>query len=337
MEKVYTKEEQEEFAKRFKSKSKDNVEPIQKPDVSKYKLLNFTDLKNRELKETEYVLHPILPTQGIAIVYAGTGVGKTLFTLNLAYSIAQGGDFLKYKCPQPRKVLYVDGEMPFNQLHKRLMQINKRSGELHFEQNLSILTPDVQEGLKIPNIDEEMGQFIYQELINLHDYEVIVFDNLSMLSSIDENKSHEWKIVQSWFLTLRALGKTVILVHHSGKDTGGYRGTSRMLDCVDTAISLQAVDEDGLEDENINIKKIKVSYRKARGFGGQDALAFEINLENGFWSYRSSEQSDIERVVEMLKDGFTQQVIAQEIGCKQSKISKLKKKAIKMGLFHSSK
>jgi len=154
-----------------------------------------------------------------------------------------------------------------------------------------------------------------------------------MLSSIDENKSHEWKIVQSWFLTLRSMGKTVILVHHSGKDTTGYRGTSRMLDCVDTAISLQAIDEDGLEDENINIKKIKVSYRKARGFGGKDALAFEINLSNGFWSHRSSEQSDLERVVDLLKEGLTQQVIAQEIGCKQSKISKLKKKAIKHGLF----
>lgn len=312
----------------------DNVSRIRPaPDISHLIPITFEQMSAEIPAPLEYIFFPCLPTQGICFIYAPTGVGKTLFSLNLAYAIAGGGSFLKYSCPKPRKVLYVDGEMPYVQLHSRIMQIAKTQGGLDFPDNLMVLTPDKVVPSRIPMIDEQFGQDVYIQLIEKYGFDVIIFDNLSMLSSFDENKSNEWKPIQDWLLYLRSIGKTVIVIHHAGKEKTGYRGTSRMLDCADTAISLQPVNEDGLEEENILGRKFKIVYQKARVFGGKDALPFEVNLHNGIWKYQSIEQTEIDRVVEMIGCKMTQMAIAKELGCGQPKVAKLVRQARKFGLL----
>lgn len=296
-------------------------------DLSHYQILNFGQLEKTPLKPVDYVFYPCLPTQGICFIYAATGLGKTLFALNLAYAIAGGGNFLKYSCPKPRKVLYIDGEMPFNQLHSRLMQIAAHQGELDFEDNFNIITPDKVLPYRVPKIDEVAGQNIYNAIIEKYNFEVIVVDNISMLSSFDENKSNEWIIIQDWFLFLRSMGKTVIPIHHAGKDKNGYRGTSRMLDCADVAISLQPVTDDNQDEALVNVKKFKIVYQKARLFGGKEALPYEVTLENGTWKYRSIEQCELDRIVELFGLKMTQRDIAKEMGLSLSKVNRLVRKA----------
>jgi len=320
-----SQEEIDNFKKEYS-----NVEPIVKVlDANMFNVLTMDEIENTKPGTLEYVLHPILPVQGICLIYATQGLGKTLFTLNLAHSVARGGSFLKYNCPKARKVMYIDGEMSYIELHSRLNNIINKFGKLPIKDNLLIITPEKQNGIKIPKIDSKEGQFVYKELIEKYKVEVIVFDNLSMLSSLDENKSNEWVVVQDWFLSLRAMGVTVILVHHAGKDKLGYRGTSRMLDCVNTAISLQPISDEVIEDDdkNINIKKIKVTYQKARGFGGSDSLPFEINLENNIWSYKSMNQTILEKVVERLNSGMSQREIARDLLISQPTVFRMIKKA----------
>lgn len=296
-------------------------------DISNIIPITLADMLKETPKPIEYVLSPCLPTQGIGFVYAATGLGKTLFTLNLAYAIAQGGSFLKYTCPFPRRVLYVDGEMSYSQLHSRLSQINQQQGEMFEHENLRILTPDKIAPFRMPMIDEPYGQDIYLQLIQKYDIEVVVFDNLSMLASFDENKSHEWKIIQDWFLYLRAMGKTIITVHHSGKEKQGYRGTSRILDCADVAISLQQITDTELEEESILTKKFKIVYQKARAFGGRDALPFEVTLHNGKWSYQSMQKTEMDQVIDMVGLKMNQRDIAKDLGLSLGKVNKLIRKA----------
>jgi RecA-family ATPase len=296
------------------------------PDISQLIPLTFDQLAQDVPKPLEHVLYPCLPTQGIGWVYAATGLGKTLFTLNLAYAIAGGGNFLKYSCPKPRRVLYVDGEMAYSQLHSRIMQISSVQGELYSNEHFMVLTPDKVYPMRVPHIDTEMGQEVYVKLIEKYNIEVIIFDNLSMLSSFDENKSSEWKPIQDWLLYLRSMGKTIIVVHHSGK-SGDYRGTSRMLDCADMAVALEPVNHDKLESEDPLIKQFKISYKKARIFGGKEALPLEVSLDNGFWSYKSMEQTEMDKVVEMSSLGLSQRDMARDSGISQSKICRLLKRA----------
>ncbi len=302
-----------------------NMRP--EPDISNFVPLTMKDFKDIVPSPPEYVFYPCLQTQGICFIYAASGLGKTLFTLNLAYAIANGGSFLTYRCPQPRRVLYVDGEMKFHQIHARVMQIAKTQGELDFEDNFNVLTPDKLAPRRVPKIDDEFDQELYIKLMEKWNIEVIIFDNVSMLSSIDENKSHEWKIVQDFLLKLKMAGKTVIVIHHAGKDKNGYRGTSRMLDCADVAISLQPVSDDSLESEQIRGKRFKIVYQKARDFGGKDGLPFEVNLEAGMWSTRSMEQTELDRMVEMVGLKMTQRDIARDTGMSLGKVNKLIRKA----------
>ncbi|MBI5184882.1 MAG: AAA family ATPase [Nitrospinae bacterium] len=60
----------------------------------------------------ENILSPWLPTQGLCMVHAPRGVGKTFFSLNAAVAVASGGQFLRFQAPKPCGVLLCDGEMP---------------------------------------------------------------------------------------------------------------------------------------------------------------------------------------------------------------------------------
>ena len=316
--------------------SPDNIVYIKEnSELDKIKGVSYSDLTSSTPSITKYVLSPWLPEQGIAFIYAATGVGKTLFTMNVAYSIANGGSFLKYSAPLPRKVLYIDGEMAFNQVHSRFINIVKEQGELFFPENWCLLTPDKVLPFRLPKICDSIGQDFYNKFIEREKIAVLVIDNLSMLSAIDENKSEDWKPVQDWLLYLRSKGLSIIIVHHAGKNKEGYRGTSRMLDCVDTAISLQDLFEENIESDDVKIKKIKVKYSKSRSFGGEDALPFEIYILKNKWSFRAIERTNIDLVVERLKLGMTQKDISIELKFSRPYISKLTKKAKKDGLLNS--
>jgi AAA domain len=53
-------------------------------------------------------------------ILAGRGVGKTNFALGLADAMAGGTGILNFKADRPRRILYVDGELPLKQLQERV-------------------------------------------------------------------------------------------------------------------------------------------------------------------------------------------------------------------------
>ena len=58
------------------------------------------------------IIDPWLPEKSLAMIYSLRGMGKTLLAMTSAYAIATGSSFLGFKTSSPRKVLYIDGEMP---------------------------------------------------------------------------------------------------------------------------------------------------------------------------------------------------------------------------------
>ena len=74
--------------------------------------LEIDELIQRDFPPMEALLAPWLRKQHLAMVYAKRGVGKTHFALGVAYAVAGGGSFLNWQAEKPRKVLYIDGEMP---------------------------------------------------------------------------------------------------------------------------------------------------------------------------------------------------------------------------------
>jgi len=80
--------------------------------------LSVEELLARSIKPRQMLLDPILPTQGLAMLYSYRGTGKTFLALGIGDAVATGGSFLRWT-PSPRKTLYVDGEPPAKTVQER--------------------------------------------------------------------------------------------------------------------------------------------------------------------------------------------------------------------------
>jgi hypothetical protein len=111
--------------------------------TSRIKVIDVIDFMCLELPPRGNILAPWLPQQGLAMVFAPRGVGKTHFSLGVAYAVASGGEFLFWKAPTPRNVLFLDGEMPAVTLQERIAHIIERN-EKEATALFNIITPDLQ-------------------------------------------------------------------------------------------------------------------------------------------------------------------------------------------------
>jgi hypothetical protein len=281
-----------------------------------------------ELPPREAILEPWLHTQGLAMIHAPRGVGKTFLALSIAHAVAAGLGFLNWKAPKPRGVLYLDGELPAAAMQERMRQLSAAIGEPKCP--LSIITPDLQPGGMPDLADPEWQDAVGEHIAN--DIDLIVVDNVSTLvRSGKENEAESWEPVQQWALSLRAKHKSVLFIHHSGKG-GAQRGTSRREDVLDTVFALRRP-ADYRSDQGA---VFEVHVEKGRQLHGKDAEPFEAKLASGAngllqWTARSLEQSTQQRVAALLAEGLSQQEIAEQLKLNKSTVSRYSKRAKESG------
>lgn len=300
------------------------------------KAVTIKNLLSMEIQPREMILNPILPEQGLVMIHAPRGVGKTHVSLMIANSVATGNSMFngKWSSNKPNKVLFIDGEMPLAVMRARLDKIIKSiPSEGMCEDNLLIITPDLQDK-GISDLSTLEGQQFVEE--HLKGVKLLILDNYSALCRGGrENESESWSPLQEWFLTLRRRGISVLLIHHSNK-SGAQRGTSRKEDILDTVITLR-------KPENYDPRegaRFEIHYEKARGFYGEDAAPFEANLreENGqfLWHIQEIKDPQLDKLIELKKNGLSQRNIAEEIGMSPATINRRLKEAKEKGLLDES-
>ena len=294
---------------------------------AKLRTITLEEFLTMVLPKQEMILAPFLPSQGLCLLYAKRGVGKTHVAIGIAYAVAVGGSFLKWKAAKPRKVLYIDGEMPAVAMQERLKRISL-SEDLKppAPDYLRLITPDLQDG-PIPDLSTPDGRAILKELIG--DSELIIIDNISSLfRSGVENEAESWQPVQDWALELRRNGKTILFVHHAGKG-GQQRGTSKKEDILDTVIALKQP-QGYRSDQGASFE---VNFEKTRHFAGEDAAPFRVQLKehpDGQWIWEISESDDdtgVNEVAEAINEGLTIKEIMEKTGLSKSQVETRKKKA----------
>ncbi len=287
------------------------------PGLIAYNVAEFLTL---DIPPRDQILAPILQTQSLSMIFAKRGIGKTHIALNIAYAIASGGKFMGWQASSPRKVLYIDGEMPARAMQERLAAIIKESDKEAAPDYFRLITPDMQE-LGMPDISTEEGQAKLAPF--LEDAEFIIVDNISTLARTGkENEAEGWLPIQGWALGLRSRGKSVLFVHHAGKG-GQQRGTSRREDVLDLVIELKQPEDYSAEQG----ARFEVHFVKARHLTGLDAKPFEAQLGPDGWTYRSIENSEMKRIVELKEqDGMSYREIGQELSISKTKAERLYKK-----------
>lgn len=277
--------------------------------------ISAADFLALDLKPRELILSPWLPEKGLAMIHAARGVGKTLLALNIAVAIASGGDFLGWRAPRPRRVLLVDGEMPDIALQQRLRAI-VAGAEGDYDERLRLLIADREE-FGMPDLATPHGQQAL--LAALGEAEVVILDNLSsLIRSGRDNDADSWTPMQDLLLRLRREGRSVVLLHHSGKG-GQQRGSSRKEDVLDSVLALKRPDDYSAAEG----ARFIVQFEKARGFLGTDATPLEAALgEDGAWTTKPAGDSRRDQVRELKQQGLSVRKIAKETGIAASTIGR---------------
>lgn len=295
----------------------------------KVNAIDIADFLNLKFPPRENILDPLIPMQGLCMIHAPRGAGKTHVSLGIAVAVSSGGQFLRWKAPKARGVLFIDGEMPAVVVQERLSRIIV-SADYEPTAPLKIITPDLQD-YGMPNLATIEGQEAIEPYLD--GISLVIIDNISTLCNGGrENDAESWLIIQGWALRLRSRGISVLFIHHSGKG-GQQRGTSRREDVLDTVICLRHPGDYKPDQGAL----FEVHFEKARGIHGDDTKSFEAKLtttnDKQEWEMKDCELSLTEKVADLLNDGVPQAEIPELLNVTRGAVSKCKSKAQGKGLL----
>lgn len=172
------------------------------------------------------------------MIYSWRGVGKSLFALSMAHSIACGAPFAHWSGSNiPRRICYFDGEMHLGIIKSRLLSIMHGSRYDCDADSIGFVCPESTGGI-FWNLGLEHHREYYLECCK--DSDVVIFDTLtSCVRPVPKkDKLSVWAEVQEWLIKLRDLNKTIFIIHHEGKN-GTQRGFSDFEDPLDFCLHLE--------------------------------------------------------------------------------------------------
>lgn len=350
------------------------------------KTCTLRELMEMQLPHRRHLVIPWLRQGESSMIFAAPGVGKSLFALDIALSVAGGGKALgvwqagagdskteggqREKAPEATrdsnaetapcgwKVLYVDGEMPLDDIRDRanmLMQ-GKIQQEDGFDreqagQNLHFMARHQQDDILADFVDladadsrRNLLARIQRERIDL-----VILDNLSTLAAFeDENAASSFNGPVDFLQRLKSIGTACILVHHTNKGGEEFRGSSRIATTFETLALLKAAAappfiDDGQEDDgesDSSASAFTLEWRKYRGRRDtsiQDKAIFILSVDTqgnaARWHVMDTESGMMLAMLEMVrsKQCPTQRELAEALGTSPATLSRMKQKAMKEG------
>lgn len=179
----------------------------------------------------------------LGFIFAKRGAGKTWLALHMARALAEGSACGPWQAQEKVKVLYIDGEMPLDEMRQRNQALRSKVGDNlsflshqvvfdHAERNLCLSEPVFQDA--VTKLCEEQG------------HKVVFIDNQStLITRVRENSADDWRdIIEGWLLGLRRRRIAVVIINHAGRN-GEMRGTSKREDSAFWQIVLDPAEKQG--------------------------------------------------------------------------------------------
>lgn len=184
-------------------------------------------------------IHGILPQEGVSMVYGASGSGKTFAVLDMAAAVAQGIPWRSIRTHRGR-VVYVVAESPGG-FRKRLHAFSKQHGIPLSQIDVHIISVP-------PNLlDKAHVKELIKELNLLGDVALVVLDTLARVTTGgDENSAQDMGVAMVAAQQIcDDVGCSVLLVHHSGKDSSqGARGSSAIRAALDAELEVSRSGDD---------------------------------------------------------------------------------------------
>lgn len=273
----------------------------------------------------EWLVDRLIPKGGITILFGKGGIGKTWLSLDIARCVGNGDPFHGYLTTKT-SVIFIDFENPLAVLNTRTKKLGDCSNVFFWRAN--------NEKLKAPKLDNQSWE-LYK---SLPEGALLIFDTLRASQSKDENASNDMSLVMGRLKELRDMGFTIILLHHTAKNSDKVaKGSTAIVDLADHVLGLTIVkkkdgkdiivDEDKEDTDNDEDKL----YR----FGVRDKTRFEpchiyltLNPDMGFEFAPDPQEDTLKKMHELLikhgelkKTRFTE--VCKGLGIGGNRIRKL--------------
>ena len=302
---------------------KTNVEEKEKP-LKDYPIISFDKMLEINYPKPKFLLNPLIREKTVTQISGDYGSGKTHLGLLLAISISQGWNFDDwFVAYNNRPTLYVEGELPAADVRDRINSLLnptvEKKGSFDLTKIFTLTLDDLEmnghpygfEPLAITNEEDKAkrNRKLIDNMLNAikdrtGQYPVLFLDNITALTSIDENKSTDWSGLMMWLMHLKTKGVIIIFFHHTGKTTGTASGSNLSQRLVDTHILLKKLPEKAKFEEHDGVQ-CSVHFDKFRNFGGKHAKPFMLLCDKqGYWKKYNMlmDQKDF-KILELLNEG----------------------------------
>ena len=317
------------------------VKTIPKPPAEDYILSSFQQLQVKEAVDAGsfhvasmndclikgqslpplIVLYPHIVLEGdLCIIFGQSGIGKTIFAMQVAREIAAKG----------KRVLYADFEMTLRQLCLRYESANFPP---------TFFRAEMDRDNPIDNVLQGIEQAAVANLA-----EVVFIDNITALSQSLDKGADAGSLMASLNGLKKKYNWTLVVLNHVPKMYSGtlplslsaIQGSAKLNQLIDDAVGLAQSQKDKslvyvkqckwrngeviLDSDNVALYE---RGKNAEGnlcftFRGYDAEVSHLSAET------TNERDELrQRVKELSARGMRQQDIAKECGITQSKVSRL--------------
>ena len=154
--------------------------------------------------------------EGDQVVLVGAPkAGKSLMASQIALAVANGGDFLDWKCTTPRRVLYVNLELRMKRFGQRL--IAQAGAKTNLQTTNNLLTVNDKKTINILNPEEVKA---FAEEVRSNNVDLVIWDVLARMHSEDENNNPSMRAVMH-HIRVASGDRAHIVIHHMRKPPSG--------------------------------------------------------------------------------------------------------------------
>ena len=217
----------------------------------------ISQMRNEPIKK-DFIVDKLMKSRGVYCLVARPKVGKSLFALQLANSVANGQEFLGLKTITS-PVLYISTEMNSTQILERI----DKMGLQFTDKNFFLKEQEVNERkLNLMDLQLDLQEFAYDyggKLVIIDMLCGIRLDNGYDINSYQDIGQY---VIPKFRELSNKYGFTILLIHHLNKSNTSL-GSTAIDGSVDGMITLK-------KDNNI-VNKIFLNY-ESRDFEGLDLI-----------------------------------------------------------------
>ena len=179
-------------------------------------VVDVSELQDKTLPPMKWLIDDLLPVGGVVMLSAKPKMGKSYFAIQLALSVASGGEFLGFNVPEKNEVLYIDLETSQRSMKTRISMVTADAPK-----GLFLMTP--KEVFEFGNVGNGFESQVDYFLESHKGVKLVIVDTYGIIKGQRKQNQgvydfdyREISHLNSW---ARKKGFTLVLIHHQNKQS----------------------------------------------------------------------------------------------------------------------